>query len=338
MYPSAQNPTYGTFVKQIDQLLCEGNFDTKRLVIDQKTVGLQKAFTYLIFYLQLLLEGIKGKYKLIYAHYPTPYALPLLMLALLGKKIVIHVHGTDLTPKNRLHQFGLKLLPHLLKRTQLLIIPSNYFLEKVKKYKHRQLLISPSGGVSNLFFDTPISSGNVTRKVGFISRIDKGKGWKIAIEAVQAFNATAEHIITLEIIGSGNEVSDLEKFIADKPFVTFLGAKEHHLLASYLSTYDAFLFTSELEESLGLVGVEALACGVPVIAADHAGPSTYIQHGTNGWLYADVMTIPSHLKTFYMMDNTARHHLREKCRTSVIQYRSDAVGKQLNDTFIQLVE
>lgn len=48
---------------------------------------------------------------------------------------------------------------------------------------------------------------------------------------------------------------------------------------------DVFVFPTKLEESLGLVGLEAMACGVPVIASRIGGLTDYIQEGVNGCFF-----------------------------------------------------
>src|SRR5690606_8967444 len=57
-------------------------------------------------------------------------------------------------------------------------------------------------------------------------------------------------------------------------------------LASIYNTFNLFIFPTYREaESLGLVGLEAMACGTPVIAGKVGGPMSYIQHGVNGYLF-----------------------------------------------------
>ena len=48
---------------------------------------------------------------------------------------------------------------------------------------------------------------------------------------------------------------------------------------------DLLIFSSSRTgESLGLTGIEAMACGVPVIGSDIGGIASYVENGSNGWL------------------------------------------------------
>jgi len=55
-------------------------------------------------------------------------------------------------------------------------------------------------------------------------------------------------------------------------------------IAQYYPKFDLFIFSTRLNESLGLVGLEAMACGTPVVGSAVGGIKTYIQHGQNGYL------------------------------------------------------
>ncbi len=87
----------------------------------------------------------------------------------------------------------------------------------------------------------------------------------------------------LALVGDGPHRQQLEKIFQNTPttFVGYLGGEE---LASAYASGDAFLFPSSTE-TLGLVLLEAMAAGCPVVGANRGGIPDIITDGRNGCLY-----------------------------------------------------
>ena len=65
--------------------------------------------------------------------------------------------------------------------------------------------------------------------------------------------------------------------------VTFTGKVDQAELPTYYNAADVFVLASYYE-SFGLVALEAMACGVPVIASRVGGPRTFIRDSLTGYL------------------------------------------------------
>jgi glycosyltransferase involved in cell wall biosynthesis len=87
----------------------------------------------------------------------------------------------------------------------------------------------------------------------------------------------------LALVGDGPYRQQLEKIFAGTPthFVGYLAGEE---LASAYASGDAFLFPSSTE-TLGLVLLEAMAAGCPVVGANRGGIPDIVSDGVNGCLY-----------------------------------------------------
>ena len=87
----------------------------------------------------------------------------------------------------------------------------------------------------------------------------------------------------LALVGDGPHREELENHFADTPthFVGYLAGEE---LASAYASADAFVFPSRTE-TLGLVLLEAMAAGCPVVAANSGGIPDIVANGENGFLF-----------------------------------------------------
>jgi glycosyltransferase involved in cell wall biosynthesis len=70
--------------------------------------------------------------------------------------------------------------------------------------------------------------------------------------------------------------------------VEFIGEIGDHQKADFLSNAQALLFPIDWPEPFGLVMIEAMACGVPVIAFDHGSVREVLEDGLTGFIVHDM--------------------------------------------------
>jgi len=87
----------------------------------------------------------------------------------------------------------------------------------------------------------------------------------------------------LALVGDGPQRAELEAYFAGLP-VHFAGYLQGEELATAYASADAFVFPSSLE-SFGLVLLEAMASGLPVIAARVGGVTDIVREGVNGYSF-----------------------------------------------------
>ncbi len=87
----------------------------------------------------------------------------------------------------------------------------------------------------------------------------------------------------LALVGDGPHRQALEQHFADTP-TNFVGYLQGQELASAFASADAFVFPSRTE-TLGLVLLEAMAAGCPVVAARSGGIPDIVEDGVNGFLF-----------------------------------------------------
>jgi len=107
--------------------------------------------------------------------------------------------------------------------------------------------------------------------IGFVSRIDEGKGWDILLEAVYLLK---QKNLTFKVlmVGSGAQDNAMLKKIEELQLgdiIEYVGAKPHNELPYYFNKMDIFVFpTTRFAESLGLIRLEAMACDIPIFGLD----------------------------------------------------------------------
>lgn len=128
-----------------------------------------------------------------------------------------------------------------------------------------------------------------TEKVNFIlvGLLTEVKGVDILIESVSILKNRKVSGFHITIVGSGAIESELKLMAKTQgvtDYFTWSGVQPHDIVVDMISRSDAFICSSR-HESFGVAIVEALACGLPVIATDCGGPQDTV-NVSNGILVA----------------------------------------------------
>ncbi len=101
---------------------------------------------------------------------------------------------------------------------------------------------------------------------------------------IEAFLELAAADVHLWVVGDGPARARLEKLGK----ATFVGYKQGIELAEHFASADVFVFPSRTD-TLGIVMLEAMACGTPVAAFDVEGPCDVILQGVGGYVSDDLL-------------------------------------------------
>ena len=138
-----------------------------------------------------------------------------------------------------------------------------------------------------------ISPGN--KNIMFVGRIEPLKGVDTLLRAMALINARYPEVVDnvcVAIIGGDPWSDDLDdemvrlhalrQELGVHDFVTFLGAKDQNTLPYYYAAAEMVIMPSHYE-SFGMVALEAMATGTPVIASEVGGLAFLIRDGENGF-------------------------------------------------------
>jgi phosphatidylinositol alpha 1,6-mannosyltransferase len=177
-------------------------------------------------------------------------------------------------------------------------------------------------GVDDVLFHPAKRSRALRERLGLgdaftflhVGRLAPEKGVEVLLDAFGALEREfPTGAVRMVVAGDGPSLPSLRERAPRS--VTFLGNldRQRELPALYASA-DAFVFASTTE-TLGLVVLEAMASGTPVIAAPEGGVADHLRHEENGLAYParDVAACTAAMQRVHD-DGVLRAHLREGAR------------------------
>jgi glycosyltransferase involved in cell wall biosynthesis len=123
--------------------------------------------------------------------------------------------------------------------------------------------------------------------LGVACRLARMKGLPYLLEALRQVRDMHARSFRLDIAGEGSERPILESKVEDSGLsglVRFLGPVAPARMPDFYRSLDAFVLPSVSDEGLPLVVLEAMACGLPVVATDVGGTKEAVRQGVDGWM------------------------------------------------------
>lgn len=122
------------------------------------------------------------------------------------------------------------------------------------------------------------------RLILWVNRLDPQKGFAVMLRAFEVL-ARDRADLSLVVAGDGSDRDALDRLPAElRSRVLHLGTVPHGELPRYHAAADVFAAAATGQESFGIVLVEAMAAGVPVVATDIAGYRDVVRDGIEGLL------------------------------------------------------
>jgi len=136
----------------------------------------------------------------------------------------------------------------------------------------------------------------------FLGRISPEKGVDKAIRIAGAAGLRLKIAAKVDNADKKYYENEIRPLIKASPWVEFIGEINDSQKPEFLSGAHALLFTIDWPEPFGLVMIEAMACGTPVIAFNRGSVPEVIDHGTSGFIVPDEASAVSALKRISELD------------------------------------
>lgn len=122
------------------------------------------------------------------------------------------------------------------------------------------------------------------RRILWVNRLDPQKGFPVAVRAFARLAADLDDL-HLVVAGDGKDRGALGMLgEGDRRRVVMLGTVPHERLPAYHAAAEVLVSPATGQESFGIVLVEAMAAGLPVVATDIAGYREVVRDGVEGLL------------------------------------------------------
>jgi len=326
-------------------------------------------------YIPQFVEGIKAfaaekgiHYDLIHSHYWMS-GLAAESLKQAWDVPVVHMFHTLGEMKNRIARTeaeretperiaGEKRVLSIADRIIVATLAEHSQLRFLYKANNNKLVIIPPGVDTCHFYPIPADEAKQfiglkpdDRMVLFVGRIEALKGVDTLIRAMSCLKVKDMHRpVHLAIIGGEPEVNAREmsmemarlQKLCDElclgQMVVFLGKRGQDTLPYYYSAAEVLVMPS-LYESFGMVALEAMACGTPVIASEVGGLGFLVQDGETGFTIPDGE--PDKLcekLSLLLTDHELRESMGRHAADYACSYDWERIAKQIVDVYEGLIK
>jgi D-inositol-3-phosphate glycosyltransferase len=222
-----------------------------------------------------------------------------------------------------------------------------------------KITVIPPGVDTTHFYPIPLDEAREAaglpmgeRTILFVGRIEPLKGIDTLIQAATRLrlrDISAQHPVNLVIVG-GNpeaagedtdaEMSRLQKMtrqLCMDRMVVFLGKRDQDLLPYYYSAAEVVVMPSHYE-SFGMVALEAMACGTPVVASQVGGLAFLVKDGETGFVVPDRdPDVLADRLSLLLGDSVLRQQMGERAKAYAQTFDWGYIAPQVADVYTGLL-
>jgi glycosyltransferase involved in cell wall biosynthesis len=289
----------------------------------------------LFYYLVKSVLKKEGMPDLVYGHYLWFCKRALNIKRKYGIPAVGIEHWSEMGFKNikeKYKQLAVKTYPYLDRQ----LVVSDALRENILKNIGVDTTVVYNTYSKEFFYKEHIKKDDVVRFV-LVGTLLPIKRFDLVIQALGESISLPKNI-QFTIIGDGSEKKTLQRMIETyhlSDTVHLVGYKTRDYIANTLQEADVYILSSHVE-TFGVAPVEALACGVPVIATDCGGSRSYM-NDFNGLLIPidDVKAMSEAIS--YMIEHYReydRERIAEDCKQ---RFSSEVIAKRLESIFEDVI-
>ena len=281
-----------------------------------------------------------------YLHYLKPYEI-----------LSTHVHKTSFTPMRLLENFLLEncsqrlLIAHnrlFMNQCDLIFAPSQsmkQYLEEVGVTTAIEVL--PTGITEEDFTHDAKQTAETRRRYlqgkeflfCTVSRLEPEKNLEFLLRGVKLLREQVGDCFRVLIIGDGSQRGELIRLAEDMDLshnVEFCGRIAQDELRNYYHACDLFLFTSR-SETQGIVLIEAMAAGLPVVAVSASGVDDVVWDGITGFRTKEDVHQWSVMVKYLMLNAGLRERIKRQVRDEARKYLASNIALRAEKCYQNII-
>lgn len=184
-----------------------------------------------------------------------------------------------------------------------------------------EFMVIPNGVEIDRF--RPISRSAPPRvKILFIGRLIPRKGFQRVVQALPRLRQLAKVPFEVEVVGTGAyrpELDGLAEQLGVSDLIRYVGSVPYERLHESYQYADIFVLTS-LSEGMPSVILEAMSCGLPIVASNVGGNNEIVRDGANGYLVPDDSEVIAERLGRLVNDQSLRQEMGQRSRALAKQY------------------
>lgn len=248
--------------------------------------------------------------------------------------VIITEHFTGF-PRHTLSRLDIFIAKFAMNKAKLILPVSDDLRKHIQSYGiHNKFKVVPNVVNTELFHpDSNIFYKRTTKRMLLVALLTPQKGVSYLLQALSKLKKKREDFV-LDIVGDGPYRSEYEQLTQDLGIVNkvqFHELKPKEEIAKFMRKCDFFVLPSVFE-TFGVVLIEALASGKPVIATNIGGPSEIITKDVG--LLVPPKDVDALAKAVdYMLDHHQDYSSRKIAQYAEDRFSYEAVGKELDDIY-----
>ncbi len=274
---------------------------------------------------------------IIHAHVYRAGVPAVILGSLTGIPVIVTEHYSIFTGEELWGRERVKA-EFVFRNAKLITSVSEFLGRHIKRYAgNTPVRVIPNVVDHTLFYPPPSHASGEPLRFVTVAHLESHKGIDYLIDAAGILKKEG-YDFRVTIVGDGSRREEYEKRIRRlglERFLMLVGEKSHSEVARLMRESDVFVLPS-LGETFGVVLIEAMATGLPLIATDCGGPSEIVDRDS-GLIVppADEYALAQAMKKFLRREVSFD---REKIYRKSLRFSYERVGREFFDLYKELLK